>query len=151
MIARIGFTGTQRGCTPAQYERLLFVLRELRMSTANMEHELHHGDCIGADADAHTLWAEPSTTILHPPMDDSKRAYCLVPLENKHAPKPYLRRNEDIVDSTDILVACPSGKREARRSGTWATIRYARRKQRKIIVIFPDGSFRIEKPVVATR
>lgn len=50
--------------------------------------------------------------------------------------KPYLKRNIDIVDNTDILIGCPSGE-EIVRSGTWHTIRYAKKQNKKIMMIRP--------------
>ena len=44
---KIGFTGTQKGMT---HHQLIKLLDEL-CSYSNIE--LHHGDCIGADAQAH--------------------------------------------------------------------------------------------------
>lgn len=41
--------------------------------------ELHHGDCVGADADAHRLAREHLTTtriVVHPPDNPVKRASC---------------------------------------------------------------------------
>jgi len=53
--------------------------------------------------------------------------------------KPYLARNQDIVDETEVLIAVPAQKKEIVRSGTWATIRRARKAGRLIYFIFPDG------------
>jgi len=55
-------------------------------------------------------------------------------------PKPYLERNHNIVDESELLIACPKSKEEELRSGTWATVRYARKKGVRIILIYPDGS-----------
>ena len=60
------------------------------------------------------------------------------------APKGYLDRNHDIVDAADVLIAAPSGTTEKRRSGTWATVRYARKLGRTICVVLPDGVVRTE-------
>ncbi len=54
--------------------------------------------------------------------------------------KPYLERNRDIVDASEVLIACPSTREEVMRSGTWATVRYARKKGMKITLIFRDGT-----------
>ena len=56
-----------------------------------------------------------------------------------HTPKDYLERNHDIVDETDMLIATPGEEQEVQRSGTWATIRYARKQKRTILTIYPSG------------
>ncbi len=59
-------------------------------------------------------------------------------------PKPYLKRNHDIVDESDILIGFPSSEEERLRSGTWATVRYARKTGKRIYIIFPDGKVKQE-------
>ncbi len=132
----VGFTGTQQGMTDAQRATLRTWLVE------HYPDSLHHGDCIGADAQAHALaleWGIPVT--LHPPEDGSKRAFC-VGAVNVAGLKPYLERNHDIVDYTGVLIATPKGYSEERRSGTWATVRYARKMGRRVIIIHPDGTLK---------
>ena len=66
---RIGFTGTQRGMTIRQRTELAILLR-------NVSGEFHHGDCIGADAEAHEIARRSSFTLIgHPPDLSTKRAY----------------------------------------------------------------------------
>ena len=111
-----------------------------RLSTA----ELHHGDCIGADADMHDLAKEFGfCIILHPPIKSAKRAFCKGADEERE-PKEYIPRDHDIVDETEFLIATPNGTSEILRSGTWATIRYARKLGRRILIVYPDGSFVVE-------
>jgi hypothetical protein len=53
----------------------------------------------------------------------------------------YLARDDNIVAETDVLVATPAQTTEVMRgSGTWATIRYARRREKPRILIWPNGS-----------
>jgi hypothetical protein len=109
--------------------------------------EVHHGDCMGADADFHDLADnECLDIVIHPPIDDSKRAFCSS--SDVREPKPYLDRNHDIVNETRVLIACPNG-RESPRSGTWATVRYARNRiyqgeQQLTYIITPSGEIRKE-------
>jgi len=127
---KIGFTGTQQGMTVIQ---LLSVAKLIQGSD-----EFHHGDCVGADAEAHSIaWLLETSIIKHPPDDDKKRAFSRGGKEVE--PKPYLVRNRDIVDATDVLIAAPSGP-ETVRSGTWSTVRYAAKQKKSIFVIMPDGS-----------
>jgi hypothetical protein len=89
---------------------------------------------------ARALWFK---VFVHPPDDDTRRAYCGVHPARLAAPKPYLMRNKDIVDQTSILVAAPKGPEE-KRSGTWATVRYARKLGRPIYICYPDGKMVFE-------
>jgi hypothetical protein len=43
------------------------------------------------------------------------------------------------VDATGWLLAAPRTKTEEQRSGTWATIRYARKLGRQVCLLWPDG------------
>lgn len=127
---KIGFTGTQRGMTPAQQYEVAHLLTS--------EDEFHHGDCVGADEQAHGLALILNIPIVrHLPWDEKKRAFCEGGEEVK--PKPYLLRNHDIVDATDMLIATPAGP-ETVRSGTWSTIRYASKVGKPVLVVMPDGS-----------
>lgn len=126
----IGFTGTQKGMTVKQLEDLKVILSEL-----NLTDTIHHGDCIGADAELHKLCSNMIVpVILHPPTDPSKRAFCSgICL----LPKPYLTRNKDIVNSSDYLIAAPNTAKETLRSGTWSTIRYARKLGKRVVILQP--------------
>ncbi len=118
---RLGFTGTRRGLSPVQRAELRRLLLELRPV------EFHHGDCIGADAQAHELVRElciDCRIVLHPPDVDVARERCTADEERR--PRPYLKRNEEIVAESDLVVACPATPGEVLRSGTWATVRRAR-------------------------
>lgn len=148
---KIGFTGTQRGMTIPQTEAVKsFLTSQLGWMT-----EFHHGDCIGADAEADLIVRRyvniPKTVIvIHPPKKDEKRAWCPVLDIEMWAttilldPKDYLDRNRDIVEQTDILVAASAGMTENQRSGTWYTVRHARRLKKGIFIYFPDGSYNVE-------
>lgn len=130
----VGFTGSRSAMTEAQYLSLRQLLSELD------PWEFHHGDCVGSDAQAHGLaTALHVPTVVHPPDERRYRAFCQASLYT-HAPKPYLERNHDIVDASTILLATPNSPTERLRSGTWATVRYARRRHRPLVVVNPDGT-----------
>ena len=136
----IGFTGTQEGLTSAQSSALFTFLAGLYVEGAT----LHHGKCVGADAQAHRLADILGFRIvLHPPSSGKKEAKCPIDTEcgdETRERKNYLARNEDIVKETDVLIACPKEEHgESIRSGTWYTVRAARKLGRTIWVIRPDG------------
>jgi len=128
---KIGFTGTQRGMTEGQKGQV----HEL-LNLASV-HEFHHGDCIGADEEAHRIAKDLGIwTVAHPPADPKKRAY--TDADEIRESKPYLKRNRDIVDETERLMATPRTRVEQRRSsGTWATVRYARKQEKIGWIIYP--------------
>lgn len=136
----LGFTGTQRGLTSAQWDKVYAIVLKA------LPKEIHHGDCVGADAQFHEL-ARPFTgqVVIHPPINNAKRAFChRFPNPSKTpidvlAVKPYLERNHDIVDEVEGMIACPGEAGEVLRSGTWATIRYAVKTGKKCAIIFPGG------------
>lgn len=132
---RVGFSGSQEGMTDPQKAALHLWL-------ISMFHEgaaFHHGDCIGADAQAGRMaWNLGYRVVVHPPTDPKKRAF-VMPMDELREPKWYLLRNHDIVNETGQLVAAPSGA-EKQRSGTWATVRYARKHGKPVTVVWPDGA-----------
>jgi hypothetical protein len=142
-MMKVGFTGTQRGLTKAQSFTLAKILHKL---TKHRMSEFHHGDCIGADKRAHdmvfSLHADVKI-VIHPPENESKRAFCRS--EHIMPAKDYLARNQDIVDECHVLLACPGEVEEQQRSGTWATVRRARKAKKSVWFIFPSGDERIEE------
>ena len=132
----IGFTGTRTGMSVAQeniVRALLFAGRPPQSASG-----FHHGDCIGADAEAHDLAKEIGWFIVgHPPNKKQARAQCtcdvMLPEED------FLKRNRDIVDAVGLLIAAPDGLEEELRSGTWATIRYAKKTHTHTVIVFPTG------------
>ncbi len=134
-MMKVGFTGTQSGMNDRQALKLVRFLKAL--SAPSPIDEFHHGDCIGADEHFHRVVNDYERTYIHPPKDKKKCAWCLS--GHVFKPKPYLERNHDIVDATDVLIATPRTSYEELRSGTWATIRYAISKGKKVIVIYPQG------------
>ena len=133
-----GFTGTRNGITFHQAQKIRVMLTALDKVMF-----FHHGDCVGADASAHHIAIQcGKSIIIHPPVDDKYRAF-MGGGEVRYA-KEYIARNHDIVDECMVLIACPGERIEKMRSGTWATIRYARKMKKQIIIIFPDGETKIE-------
>jgi len=140
----VGFTGTQEGMTGQQESKLTKLLSVI--SDLYGRSEFHHGDCIGADAMAHTIAIRLEYNIVvHPPINEVKRAH-VINYKHIHTPKEYIARNHAIVDACDVLLATPKTINEELRSGTWATVRYARKQRKTAIVIYPNGSTRTHIP-----
>ncbi|HCS17680.1 MAG TPA: hypothetical protein DIW45_07775 [Erythrobacter sp.] len=131
--------------TAAQKRAATGVLVDLRAGGAVWQ---HNGDCINADAHAGHAWKAMGGKLhLHPPTHDAKRAFQFAHASD--SPRPYLDRNSDIVEASDVLVAMPKEFNEELRSGTWATVRRARKRKLPIIFVWPDGSTSIEWPAQA--
>lgn len=132
-VKRIGFTGTRQSITQGQ----MTALRRLLIAEGEGGAEVHHGDCVGADTACHVIAVSLTyRTVVHPPADSFYRGFC--PGTEVLQEKPYLDRNKDIVDACDLLIACPQGPEE-QRSGTWSTIRYARRQGKPVVIVWPSG------------
>lgn len=135
----VGFSGTRRGLTDAQRSALAV---ELGLDAT----EVHHGDCVGADHQAHLVARFLGLrVVVHPPRERAWRAWCRG--AEVREPDGYLRRNSAIVAESERLVACPSSAREqGRGSGTWHAVRVARRTGVPLRVLLPDGRVMKEDP-----
>ena len=133
----IGFTGTRSGLTEDQYE----ILGNLIRSYADLHNNVFgvHGDCVGADASFDALCkVHKVPTAIRPCTFSSLRAYCKG--EILAEPKRPMQRNREIVADADVLFGCPPNKEPIKKgSGTWATIRMAKKAGIKHYIIYPDG------------
>lgn len=138
----LGFTGTRAGMTYKQTVAVTGFLTKIDPGNAV------HGDCTGADEDFDNICkALGIFREVFPGKnnqgDSPNRAFC--DAEIIHPVLPYLVRDRIIVEKAKLgLIACPKGKTEERRSGTWTTVRYARNMLRPIYIIFPDGTYKLE-------
>ena len=122
-----GFTGTRNGLNENQKCQIIKLLNDNNIT------EAHHGDCIGADTDFHNLCQSKNIKIIiHPPNINKLRSFSKS--NDILKPKPFLDRNKDIVNDCDILIACPENDQETLRSGTWSTIRYAKKINKPILL-----------------
>lgn len=156
MTIHIGYTGTQRGMTDAQCERVWELVRF-------KDFFAHHGDCVGGDAQFDAIvrrapWCRG--VIVHPPINPSKRAYVTIrPQDILLEEKEYLDRNRDIAESvvfdptrdpslpdrvraswTGFLIVGPGEDQEQFRSGTWSTYRHAKKLGIPYSLILPNGA-----------
>ena len=150
----IGFSGS-RVVTVGQVDTLRDYMTRygLQMQEEMVDVVLHHGDCVGGDEAAHVTASEaPGWKIeVHPGTDGEgespHRAYMATAMPDRvqevHEPCAYMERNMDIVTTTAFLLAAPSGP-EKKRSGTWSTVRAARRLRHPVIIFWPDGDATME-------
>ena len=144
----IGFTGTREGMTR---EQKIFV-RNLLSQAEKGVHFLH-GACVGADMEADAIAEGVGLRRLMMPSDiPSMTAPCTgaTPVRD---PAPPLKRNRQIVQWCKgsrhaILLAAPKTAREERRSGTWYTVRYARREHIPVVLVTPGGGVDLAGPAV---
>jgi hypothetical protein len=139
---KVGFTGTRDGMSNEQRRSFCVLLKHFDPLV-----EFHHGCCIGADSDAANFvqLPYPDSVIGHPcTMRGMTDAFAVRMSKTMLPVKPPLARNRDIVDACEVLIACPKGPEELR-SGTWATVRYARKQKKRIIILWPDGSVSEER------
>lgn len=138
----VGMTGTRKGMTNVQRQKLEQLL--VSMFIDHDESIFHHGDCIGADAEAHNIAERLGYTIwVHPPEKDEVRAFKKG--EYIEGTKGYFARNRDIVDCSSILLATPVTNFETPKGGTWYTIRYAAKVGVKCIIIWPNGIMEVRE------
>ena len=131
----VGFTGTRKGMTPRQKAAFFRTLSALAPSS------FHHGDCVGADDEAATYAMVMGGVETHSyPSTGRKNRAFTVGNTVEHPPAPPLERNVTIVKATTCLIACPDSMSERVRSGTWHTVRVARRHGRPILIVWPDGT-----------
>ena len=134
---KVGFTGTRKGMTSRQ----MLALSKFLGQYGSRITEFHHGDCVGADAEAHEIvesFLGVGVIHIHPPSDSRFRAF-------KHSPhiaEPcgYLERNHDIVNATDRMLAAPKQIEcplNLRGQGTWTTITYAEKSRKSIEILEP--------------
>lgn len=136
---KVGFTGTRNGMTNQQFAFILKAIKEIKPN------EAHHGACIGADKHFHDIAiSQMIPVVIHPGVNKQgvcySRASCPNAKEVKNE-KFFLDRDKDIVNEVDLLIATPKNHKEELRSGTWATVRYARKKNKHLLIVYPDGTY----------
>lgn len=136
---RVSFTGTRQGMSFVQRQQFE---EWLKANGANVSLFVH-GGCVGADIEAHSavryhFGKKIFITCL--PSDSAKTSR--VPRDCGHVgePKSPRIRDRDIVDLGDnLLIAAPLTDAEVVRSGTWTTVRYARKKKVPVLILGRDG------------
>jgi hypothetical protein len=135
---KVGFTGTRKGMTDAQKDAVEKLMEGSYLTSGDWE--FHHGDCVGADADAHDIARGCGAYIVvHPGPNDSQRAGCKADEECRRGVS-FFARNRDIVNDTDLIIATPRLMQLEEQGGTSYTVRYARKVGKTVYIVWPDGS-----------
>ena len=116
----VGFTGTRKGLSTRQKTQLHEVLWWFMMCIGSGPMVFVHGGALGADTDAsHEAW---------------KQGFVIRAIHPRQGESPLVR-NREIVAACDVLIAGPETDKEVQRSGTWATVRYARAAGKPVVFL----------------
>lgn len=135
------FSGTRKGTTAQQLTRLVDVFRVLQPDLITC------GCCDGADRDMHALAFDEGIPPEFFPSNTEQMAWArkVRKLNERINPieQPIARNRTMVNRGRRGLIACPGTLGEVRRSGTWATIRYAWNISRPTYLIYPDGRLEV--------
>ena len=139
---KLGFTGSRRGMTAAQAATFKRLISEENVTL------FVHGDCVGADAEAHDMIEaiKPEVNIVvAPSLNASLRAWCKPRTGVLCEARASVDRNRAIAIMCDELIAVPRKRLVPDggfipQSGTQQTIEFAQDNGRPVIIINEDGS-----------
>ena len=130
----LGITGSRNGLTVEQYNQFKMLTDKMILK------EVHHGGCVGVDSEMHQYFTDVRKikTILHPPLCQDLQGVFMA--DEVRPPLEYLTRNKNIVNYSDVVIGFPDHEKEIVRSGTWATIRYSKKSNKRTYIVYPSGS-----------
>lgn len=144
-VSSVSFTGTAGALSRAERVFIRAVLVRIRAD------RYVTGGADGVDTTVHfaaaQLWPDAKHLVLAPRAPWSERVASGAQIEfapeGRSVSDAYMRRNDQLVAASPLLVAFPRSGVEKLRSGTWATIRRARKAGLEVR-IFPlsDASFK---------
>ena len=136
----VGFIGATDGMTDKQIVQLRWLLGQTEPT------EVHHGDEVGADVQFHRIAVSLSiATVLHPSDDTTNRGFS-EPFTRRFEPRKPSDRNQDIVkDSMILMIALKDSEIADHHSDEWDLVQKAREGESLIVLIFPDGTWELEK------
>lgn len=135
---KIGVTASRYGLTHPQRAAVRMLLSAAVDLRGIGQHvlQLHHGKCVGGDEEMLIIAKDLGIwTVAHPSIFSKWTS--LVESDDTREALPPLERNHNIVDECNEIFACPNTVHEVLRSGTWATIRYARRAGKSLTISPP--------------
>ena len=138
-MPKISITGTRTIDSITQLQLTNFRQLMIEYRDKGYTH-LNHGDCQGADEIAHEIAIELGLEIvIYPPEKTEYRANCKGANVAIHSEASYRNRNQAIVNNGHVLLALPKSNFEQLRSGTWMTVRMARKVNLPMMICYPDG------------
>jgi hypothetical protein len=145
-MSKIGFTGTRAEITFNQKMGIASILaKNLEKVSIN---EFRHGQCVGADCYVAAVAKNLTYKVIaYPGFPGGNRADRQYRGKfNKNdvvmAEEEFFTRNRLIVLASDLMIATPKESYETLRSGTWATVRFATKKGKHLIVVLPNGQMK---------
>jgi len=135
---KVGFTGSREGMSDSQKKRVKELLEENVENTPISLNQFHYGDYIGADDEAHLMAKELKyDTHCHGPKSFDNRKLNHGDINYKETECNFLL----LVKYTNLLIATPNSiESENEKSGVWCTVRNAKSLNKKIHIIYPDGT-----------
>lgn len=138
---RLAFTGTRKGMTESQQKALHQAIIESGLTYENAHaHTAVHGACKGADIEFNQICLslgirqfeffpsnDRSTNSVEACLQQHRTLRYTGVEVTLHLEQKPLDRNWEIVRGADILFAAPKEDYEVLRSGTWSTVRIARK------------------------
>lgn len=134
------FTGTREGMSTRQMDQFGFVIGTMAYPfTASFE--FHYGGAKGADRQARN-WIAELLIARGLPLSQIHCHPCPGVVADKdtrhdtwHEVFPPLKRDKDLAEICDVMIATPLTDKEVLRSGTWATIRYTRALMKPVVML----------------
>jgi hypothetical protein len=133
----VGLTGTRGGMTLEQAATAAAWFAERH----GQIRELHHGDCVGVDAEIHDMIREvdPRVWIVgHPPTDGKMRAGC--ECDQTRSPRASAECIRYVAGESAVVLALPARSREQTSDPVWRAVAYTRNIRKRVDLILPDGT-----------
>jgi hypothetical protein len=133
----LGYTGTRLGMSASQMERTFRIL------LATMPRYVTHGGCVGGDDQFDEMAAALGIPRVVRPAATGSRAIPGSVLRARGwvvilQPREPLLRNREIVAASKLMIGAPATAVEERRSGTWYTIRWTRKRGKRLELLLPE-------------